>query len=50
MRGLSLVVVSGGYSLGLVHGLFTLVASPHVEHGVSGAGASVVVVHVTPEL
>ena len=33
VRGLSLVVASGGYSLGAVCGLLAVVASLTVEHG-----------------
>ena len=38
--GFSLVVVSGGYSPAGVHGLFIVVASLVVEHGLWGLGFS----------
>ena len=43
--GLSLVVASGGYSLGVEHQLLIAVASLVAEHGLYGAQASVVVAH-----
>ena len=39
---LSLVVVSGGCSLAVLHGLLIAAASLAVEHGIQGACASVV--------
>ena len=41
-RGLSLVAVSGGYTLAAVHGLLTAVASLVAEHRLQGVQASVV--------
>ena len=41
--GFSLVAVSGGYSLAVVCGLLTAVVSLVAEHGLQGAGASVLV-------
>ena len=38
----SLVVASGGYSLGAVNGLLIAVVSPIVEHGTLGCVGSVV--------
>ena len=43
LLGLSLVVVSGGYSLVVLHGLLIAVASLVAEHRLQGAWASVVV-------
>ena len=45
MCGLSLVVVSGVYSLDAVHGRLTAVASLVAEHRLYGAQASVVAAH-----
>ena len=42
----SLIVVTWGYSLLVVHGLLTAVACLAVEHGLHGVLASVVVAHV----
>ena len=47
LHGLSLVVVSRGYSLVAVCGLLTALASLVAEHGLQGPRASVV---VTPRL
>ena len=44
MRGLSLVVVSGGYSLVAVLRLLTAVTSLAAEHAIQGVQASVGVV------
>ena len=42
---LSLVAVSGGYSLVMLHGILTAVASLVVEFGLSGLQASAAVLH-----
>ena len=44
-HGLSLVAVSGGYSLVAVHGLLIVVASLVVELGLQSGQASIVLVH-----
>lgn len=41
----SLVAVSGGYSLAVVHGLLVVVASPVLEPRLSGIPAAAVAVH-----
>ena len=41
-HGLSLAVVSGGYSLVAVRGLFTAVASLVAEHGLQSSGTGAV--------
>ena len=45
VRGLSVVVASGGYSPAAVCGLLTAVASLVLEQGLQGTQASVVVAH-----
>ena len=44
-HGLSLVAVSGGYSLVAVHGLLIVMASLVVELGLQSGQASIVLVH-----
>ena len=39
LHGLSLVAVSGGYSLAVVHGFLIAVASPVAEHKLQGSWA-----------
>ena len=43
VQGLSLVAATGGYSLGVVHGLLIAMASLVAEHGLQGMRASVIV-------
>ena len=43
-RAFSLIVASGGYSLGTEYGLLVAAASPVAEHRLQVAGASVVAV------